>query len=134
MNNLWEAYKETKYRVFDSPIIIEVGKKCPELDLLLLEQKVQEWAFITAWNPFSKVLSDGENNERHLQLLDMVRQYKCWEGEGIGSDPAWPPERSLLILGILHQEAIEIGKRFKQNAIVYGRINEAAELLRLLML
>ncbi len=94
-------------------------------------QKVHEWAFITAHNPFSKQLPDSVNSQRHRQLLDISQAYPCWEGEGVGSDASSKPERSLLIVGINQQEAVKIAKRFEQNAIVYGRIHEAAELLLL---
>ncbi len=47
----------------------------------------------------------------------------------IGADPSWTSERSLLILSITKDEAIEIGKKYKQNAIVFGIIYQPAELI-----
>jgi hypothetical protein len=131
MKNLKEAYEGTKYRVFDFPVVIEIGKKSTELDALLRQHHASEWAFITAWNPYSKELPDAENSERHLQLAEMVKSYPSWEGEGVGTDASWKPEKSLLILGIPKNEAIATGTYLEQNAIVYGRIHEPAELLLL---
>lgn len=131
MSNLREAYKGTKFTVFDSPIVIKISKTCQPLDDLLAEHKASEWAFITAWNPRSDVLTDAENHQRHLQLKEKVRDYYTLEGEGIGVDPAWKPERSWLIIGISKERAVGIGRDFKQNAIVYGTLNEPAELLKL---
>jgi hypothetical protein len=131
MENLKSAYKGTEFRVFDFPIIIKIDKKCTALDELLRKHQVNEWAYITAWNPFSKSLPDDENNRRQLALKELLKNYTCYEGEGVGTDPAWKPESSLLVLGISKNAAIEIGTKFEQNAIVYGRIDEAAELIAL---
>jgi hypothetical protein len=48
----------------------------------------------------------------------------------MGKDPTgvWTPEPSWLILGITRPKAIAIGQKFEQNAIVYGELNQAAEL------
>lgn len=131
MDNLKEAYEGTKYMVYDLPVVIEISKHYSELDALLRQHNATEWAFITAWNPYSKVLPDAENNLRHQQLVEWVKPYPCWEGEGVGTDASWKPELSLLILGIPKNEAIAIGTKLEQNAIVYGRLNEPAELLQL---
>jgi hypothetical protein len=42
-----------------------------------------------------------------------------------------PPEKSLLILGINKEQAIAIGNEYEQNAIVYGEVGQAAQLLLL---
>jgi len=131
MDNLKEAYEGTKFKVFDLPIVIKINKHCTELDALIRQHDVAEWAFITAWNPYSKVLSDAENSHRHQQLVEWVKPYQSWEGEGLGTDASWKPERSLLILGISKNEAIALGTSLEQNAIVYGKMNEPAELLQL---
>jgi hypothetical protein len=131
MENLKEAFLGTQFRVFDLPIVIKIDKKSPALDELLRKHQVNEWAYITAWNPFAKVLSDEENDRRQLELKELLKDFICFEGEGVGTDPAWKPERSLLVLGIPKNEAMQIGKKFEQYAIVYGRIDEAAELIAL---
>lgn len=131
MNDLLAAYQSTRYKTFDLPIVIEIGMVCPALDDLLSQYGLSTWAFITAWNPFSRVLSDAENNHRHTCLKEAVRQYKFFEGEGVGAASTWPPERSLLILGIAKDVAVEIGRKYEQNAIVIGKIYQPAELLQL---
>ena len=54
MNSLLEAYKNTKYKVFEPTITIEIGKFNQDLNTLLLKHKSNEWAFITAYNPFKQ--------------------------------------------------------------------------------
>lgn len=59
----------------------------------------------------------------------MTKNYATYEGHGVGEDPKWEPELSLLIIGITKIDAILLGKKFEQNAIVYGTINTLPELL-----
>ena len=116
--SLLRAYLVTEFIVFEEDLIIQIGQKNLPLNKFLKKHGVKTWSFITAWNPFSKVLTDEENTIRHQELIALTNRYKTFEGEGRGTDPQWKPERSLLILGISREEAIRIGKHFEQNAIV----------------
>ena len=129
MNSLIEAYKNTKYKVFGSTITIEIGKFNQDLNNLILNHNSNEWAFITAYNPYSKVLTNDENKIRHYELKELTENYVTFEGHGVGEDPTWEPELSLFIIGISKVEASKIGKKFEQNAIVYGELNNSAELI-----
>jgi hypothetical protein len=129
MNELIEAYKNTKYKVFEVNLTIEIGKSNQELDAILAKHKANEWAFITAFNPYSRVLTDNENIIRHIELKNLTENFVAYEGHGVGEDPTWEPELSLFIIGISKYEASIIGKKFEQNAIVYGEINSEPELL-----
>jgi hypothetical protein len=90
----------------------------------------KEWAFNTAYNPASEVLPE-ENQRRHTQLESDVRTrgLVCLQGEGIAADSGWLPETSLLILGLTRDAAIELGAKYGQNAVVHGRMGQAAELV-----
>ena len=125
---LLAEYKSTSYIVYDKDITIEINKHNKRLDELLRENAAVSWAFITAWNPYSKILPYEDNNIRHQQLISKTKEYVCFEGEGRGRDPQWKPENSLLILGISKDDAVEIGNHFKQYAIVTGEYGNAAEL------
>jgi hypothetical protein len=87
MITLLEAYKNTKYKVFEPTITIEIGKFNQDLDTLLLKHKSNEWAFITAYNPFSRVLTNEENKIRHQELKELTKSYVSFEGHGVGEDP-----------------------------------------------
>jgi hypothetical protein len=112
-------------------IVIRVGEPGPELDALLREAGCARWAYITAFNPGSVRLNDDENYTRQRELEDAVRRlgHPIFSGEGIGDDGAWPPERSILVLGIGRQAAVELGHRFGQRAIVCGELSGAADLV-----
>ena len=126
---LIEVYNRTLYRVFNTQIILQIGEHSSMLDALLNQYHQQDWAFITAYNPGSNPLPDEVNSFRHEQLKTALGLYSYFEGEGVGENPPWKPERSLLIIGISRTKAIEIGNLFEQNAIVAGRIYLPAELL-----
>ena len=51
-------------------------------------------------------------------------------GEGVGEDPAWPPEASLLILGMRPGQAVKVGRQFGQLAVLVGRTGGPAHLRR----
>ena len=89
------------------------------------------WAFITAWNPGSQLLPSHENAVRHQQFEQDLRLlgYEMFAGAGEPSDSVWAPEQSLLILGVSEPEAIRLGRKYGQAAIVVGQINEPAKLI-----
>lgn len=80
-------------------------------------------AFITAWNPHSDAeTTDAENEAAHARLLNRLADFPgvtVHEGEGVGTDPAWAPERSVLAVGLGEVEAESLGREFCQNAIVW---------------
>jgi hypothetical protein len=59
----------------------------------------------------------------------LTDSYIILEGIGVGKEPTWEPELSLLIIGITNEDAILIGNEFEQNAIVIGKIYSIPELL-----
>jgi hypothetical protein len=86
---------------------------------------------VTAHNPRSEPLSADENRARHqrLQIDVSARGYAAFPGEGIGDDRTWPPEISLLILGMSPAEAVALGAAHGQRAVVWGALGEPAVLL-----
>jgi hypothetical protein len=128
MTELINAYNATKYKVYSPSIVIEIGIANEVINDLLISVNATTWAYITAFNPFSKILTKAENLKRHEELKVKIGNYKFFEGEGVGEDKTWEPEISFLVLGISLNDAIEIGKFYEQNAIVVGEINGVPKL------
>lgn len=128
MTQLINAYNTTEYKVYSPTLVIKIGIVNQELNDLLISFNSFTWAYITAFNPFSKILTNAENKKRHEELKVKIGNFKFFEGEGVGEDKTWEPEISFLIVGIPLIEAIEIGKCYEQNAIVVGEINGVPEL------
>lgn len=102
------------------------------LDSLLKAHGVDEYAFITAYNPDGLLQDDATNRraqERLRALLDTIGyQYLPGVGEPDGS-AAWPPEPSFMVLGMSRDAAERLGREFGQAAVVCGRIGERAQLV-----
>jgi hypothetical protein len=63
------AFRETEYRVHgDEPFTLRVGETCSSLAAAHKRQRVECGAYITACNPFSQILDDDANAERHAAL------------------------------------------------------------------
>ena len=132
-NNLWDAYRTTQF-LADTPrgeICIRIDEVQQKLDLLLNDYDANEWAFITAHNPASELLDHSENKSRHSNFVKRIADsgYQSFFGRGVGRNPSWEPEESLLILGICREDAIQVGRSLGQNAIVLGTVGAAAELI-----
>jgi hypothetical protein len=129
----WRAYEKTRFCADDGArrICFKAGSRNDRLEALLKRKSVTRWAFITASNPHSKPLPLEVNARRHADLLQAVAdlELEALPGEGIGEDPAWTPEQSLLVLGISRGKAERLGRRFGQLAIVVGRLGEPSRLV-----
>ena len=130
---LLDAYRRTSF-IANTPkgrLGLRVGQRCLELDDLLADQRVTTWGYVTAFNPGSEPLPAEENVARQRELERAVAEVglTSYPGEGIGDDGQWPPEPSLLVLGIARDDAVRLGLRFGQLAVVYGELGREAELL-----
>ena len=131
LEDLRNAYLNTTFKVYQPLIEIKVGLANEVLDDLLIKNNSTEWAYITAFNPYSQTLPAEQNELRHAKLRDRLQHYRVFEGEGSGEDPNWPAEKSFLVIGITKNDAAKIGILFEQNAIVVGEKSKPAELLML---
>jgi hypothetical protein len=126
------AYCRTSYRAdTDSgSFVLRVGRRHPEFDGWLRSGGYDRWALLTAWNPRSTVLTPEQNAARHARLIARIDDLKLprFPSQGLGDDPAWPPEEGLLIVGIDSRQALALAAEFEQHAIVAGRGGEPAEL------
>jgi len=130
---LLEAYRRTSF-IIEAPhceINLRVGEPSQAVDALLESYDATKCAFITAWNPRSIRLKAPENRQRQSDLVELVRSrgHVFLPGRGIGKDASWPPEESVLVIGVDRDSAMELGRAFGQLAIVYKEIHQPAELL-----
>jgi hypothetical protein len=134
-SDLVSAYRATDYVAHSDGwfVVIQIGRYSLAVDRLLARMHARNGAFITAWNPFSKDLSFEANEhwDRELKRNLSARGVAFVEGEGRGRTGEWPPEPSILAFGISRTEASAIGRRYRQNAIVYVPSGRPAELVML---
>jgi len=119
--DLIDAYIATNFNVHTNPpFTLKIGDASRQIRNLFEEHKCRTAAYVTAWNPYGKALSNDENKERNKALKSSLSdKYRVYEG--LGTDPLdeWPGEESFLILGINRQNAMNLGTEFEQNAVVF---------------
>jgi hypothetical protein len=130
---LHSAYLRTTYWVEarPAPIALRVGERSRALDRVLAQHRVCSWAFVTAWNPKSQVLTPWRNAARDAQLRQTLARdrFRWLPALGEGDDPGWTPEPSVLVLGMSVPDAVSLGRRLKQNAVVTGKLGGRATLV-----
>jgi hypothetical protein len=129
-----QAFRETEYRVHgDEPFTLRVGETCSALAAAHKRHRVECSAYITACNPFSQILDDEANAERHAALGREISQRSLASIEGIGQHPSnqWPGEASHLIFGLTLEAAKALGTRLEQNAIVWAGSDAIPQLILL---
>ncbi len=130
---LIKAYHRTTY-VASTPrgrVRVRIDENHPEVDALLGDIEAEQWAYITAWNPGSELLSPLENHARQKALEDKLKQagHTLFRGSGVPDGEDRDPEESVMVVGISRHEAVRRASEFGQNAIVYGRLGQVAELV-----
>lgn len=127
-DTLERAYRATTYRA-GSDLALRVGQPSAALDGLLRERGLDEWAYVTAHNPASERLSAEENTARQKRLLARLAGYPLLLGEAVADAGDWPPEASVLVLGIRREDAVSLARGFGQRAILAGRRGGSAQLV-----
>ncbi len=128
-DDLIEAYRRAVFRVPSLGVDLRVGERC---------QALAGWtggfAFITACNPYSEIVS-GERNAAATYSLEEALQ-ALPPGQVLaaeGRDPAgeWPPEPGFVVGSITLAQASELGRRFRQNAILWADADAVPRLVLL---
>jgi uncharacterized protein DUF3293 len=132
--DLEQSYRQAHYVVFGAPdLVLRIGEASEVLEAILDEEGAESAAYLTAANP-GGVLQDERSNALSAAALHQVLAdagYTCYLGEGRDPSGAWPPEPSVLAVGISRHEAEVIGRSYEQNAIVFVEKGKAPELVAL---
>ena len=118
-----EAYLATDYRIWgDWPLLLRVEQRSAELAALFEARNVTSAAVVTAWNPRSEPRPDAENQTAQARLISDIEQLalRHQPGHGAGPTGSWPPEPSRLVLGIDPISARSLGRKYRQNGIVWA--------------
>ena len=127
---LIEAYRRTSFRVADAgfSFAMHIDRPCEALQECMRRCNVTEAAYFTAWNPRSEP-TPREINEAAQRELEAKLRSQGWRflaGQGVGSDGNWPPEPSILVLGMPAATASALAREYGQNAIVTARADDGA--------
>ena len=129
---LLQAYEATCYSILAPEIDIYLTNENSDLQQFLIKHKFTTWCFITAWNPYSKALSLEDNIARNKLLEKDLSAHHVFSAEGKDASGIWPPEISFFVGNITKEQAVLLGKKYEQNAIVYGEVQKNADLVILI--
>jgi len=131
-----EAYKNTDFafKFRSRPKVIRVNSWSSSIDQVIVAHKSRAAAFITAYNPFSISRTKAVNFRAHQKLMASLSGSRLSFIEGKGSDPSgeWEAEKSVVVFGVSRATAAALGRRFRQNAVVFVRVHRPSELILLL--
>jgi hypothetical protein len=125
------AYQATCYSIINPKIDVYLNEENEEFNRFLKIHQFTSWCFITAWNPFSKALSLKENNALNAQLEADLKEHSIFPALGKDTIGDWPPEISFFVGNIAMEEAMILGNKYSQNAIVFGSLGQKAALITL---
>ena len=116
------AYLNTTYRVLDKPNIdFTIGNLSKGLGEFCVKHNCDSAAFITAYNPYGKVLEDKDNIDAQdfLENKLILKSIPFIKGISLDTNGLWPDERGILALGLSLIDARSIASEFKQDALVW---------------
>ena len=123
--DLLKAYEQTDYWCAglgrNDDFILNINQFQPDLKVIYEIFSLNCAAYLTAFNPFSKSLSEAENEQRQNALIKKLESkgYSCLAGEGRPRTVEWKSEPSVLVPGLSQEDACLIGREFQQNAVVW---------------
>ena len=120
--DLIAAYKNTLFQahVGDDVITLRVGQQCPVLQEVFQQHNVTTACYITAYNPFWRLLTAQENEDRNARMrTELAAQYRLFEGMGIDPTGEWAGEASFLALGASKDVSLALAEAWEQNAVVF---------------
>jgi len=126
------AYLATEYAVFGAPaFVLEVGTKSAALSAMMEARRTNSATVITAWNPYSSPAKPHDNDQAQRRLVEQLRVggWACIEAEGRSTTSDWPPEQSLLVLGLRRSQATALARAYRQSAIIWCGRSAIPELL-----
>jgi hypothetical protein len=125
------AYLRSVYKVLDPPFELCIDKLPEDLEQWLSDRGLKSFAFLTAANPKSVVLPEAENARRNTNLLTALRPLvpvHPYPAVHISEKGDWPAEKSWWAPGLSAENAVDLGRRFEQNALVFWQQGGGMEL------
>lgn len=115
----------------ESPFVLLIGRHSPPLERVFANSGCSCAAYLTAWNPMSRLTDRDRNLGFQRQLEEDLAEggWRFIPGFGQGADGDWPPEPSFLVLGIPLEAAKLLAGKYRQNAFVWCPGNAVPELV-----
>jgi hypothetical protein len=149
---LISAYRATDYRVMPAAslasrggedvaaayraFVLHIDEYSRALSQLFIASGYRCAAFITASNPLSLPHGIEENLAACARLRDellrrAIDPVRIIDGEGRDPTGRWAGERSFLVLGLDLETSMQLGREFRQNAVVWAEEDAIPRLILL---
>lgn len=130
------AYAKTDYIVSfpDQQVVLKVGQLSTQLRERYASKNPRffEWMVITACNPRSVKTAPSVNKKAMKRLYRRLGEIRRFENpecyEALGRLDGWQ-EESVFVADTSYKEACWLGREFEQIAVLYGTLEEPAELM-----
>lgn len=119
---LLKEYRDTDYWIgSEPPLVVQIDQTSAEAAALLARLGVASAVSITAWNPFSQLLSEDDNAARQDRLRTRLEALglRWMPAAGRDRDQRWPEERGLFVPGVDAALGTALLDEFEQNALVF---------------
>lgn len=126
--SLDELYRKTRYEIYSLRTSLIIGEANPVVDAFLKRHGPDCYAFLTAWNPFSRQLTEPENRARNQRLAADLAPWPFLLGTSHDLE-GWPGEEGFFVLGLDRAQAVRLAARYEQHAVVAGTRGAPVELL-----
>ncbi|MEN9361201.1 MAG: hypothetical protein RL095_2736 [Verrucomicrobiota bacterium] len=128
---LLRAYRASSYLVPSAGLRLRLGEPSPELDSFLRDQGCAEAAFLSASNPWSRLLPDAENRRRHEELRQTLTAAGWTPLEALGQADAgeWPGESSFFVPAMGRADLLRQLQHWQQCAGLHFRPGHEPELV-----
>ena len=120
--DLIAAYKSTLFQthVGDELVTLRVGEECLALQEVFEQHNVNSACYITAYNPYGRLLTKQENEDRNARMrTKLASLYPIFDGVGVDPNSEWEGEASFLALGASKDVSLALGEAWEQNAVVF---------------
>lgn len=127
---LHDNYHSTDYCCQNFRIQPQVAN--PEFTDFLRVNGWDDFAFITAYNPYSTTRSaEKENIREHKNLLSVIYQQHLTflPAHSIDQQGQWPAEAGVFLFNLGLKPALGLAERFRQNAILWGTQQTLPEII-----
>ena len=113
--------------MFKEKVILKIGEI---VDFNSTIPDLEEWTFITAWNPLPEIFSNEVNRKRNIDLMKELNEngFKLHLGIGTSEDGKWS-EESFFIENMSREKSLFYAKKYGQIAFVHGKKKHKAELV-----
>lgn len=124
-------YKRITYTIETPSAIIEYCplKENSEFCNFLTVNKISHWLLMTPDNLHNSRLDEDQNVERRIFLAKDLAPYRILRCVGMDMLDGAHHETGFFVAGISKDEAIALGKKYEQNALLFGDAHGDSEVV-----